>query len=880
MRNFKSYQVQPNIPQNLTFLEALSRNMWWCWTRDAVELFRRIDRDIWEETGHNPVLLLGRVDQARLDALTRDTAFLAHMEAARRALDSYVGEKATWFRRVHDGADTGPLVAYFSAEFGLTECLSIFAGGLGILAGDHLKSASDLGVPVVGVGLLYQQGYFRQQLDQAGRQKEIYEDNDFALLPLEPERRPADGTPLIIQIQLPGRTVFAQVWHANVGRLPLYLLDTNIPANVAPEDRDLTDQLYGGDSDLRLRQEILLGIGGVRALEALGLQPTVFHMNEGHSAFLALERARRLMSEHRLSFHEARAAATAGLVFTTHTPVAAGNDAFPPDLVARYFEDYRQELGLTRNELLGLGRSDQAREDEPFQMSVLALHMASYANGVSRLHGQVSRRMWHGLWPGLPADEVPIGHVTNGVHYQSWISREMNQLYDRYLGPAWHEEPADSSVWERAEEIPPEELWRTHERRRERLIAFARGKLRVQLERQRAPRAEADVMASALNPRALTLGFARRFTAYKRANLLLSDPNRLARMLCDPQRPVQVIFAGKAHPRDDEGKEIIHRIVTLGREEPFRGRLVFLEQYDLTVARYLVQGCDVWLNTPRRPLEASGTSGMKATANGALNLSTLDGWWAEAWDELEPVAPQGGWAIGRGEEYTDAAEQDRLEAEALYSLLEQAVVPTFYNRAEDGLPRAWIESMQASITHLCPVYNTHRMVREYTEHFYVPALQHVERMLADDAAVARTVAAWQARVRMEWAAVSVSGVVTSPPAELPVRESVRVAVKVRLGKLTPDDVAVQLVVGLLDATGEIVPDTPIEMRATGPADGSTYVYEAANVPCTTSGAHGFTVRVLPGHADMPAPFIPGLINDLWQAVQASGSTAGFSRSSP
>ena len=748
-------------------------------------------------------------------------------------------------------------MAYFSAEFGITECLSIFAGGLGILAGDHLKSASDLGVPLVGVGLLYQQGYFRQLLDQAGRQQEVYEDNDFHLLPLIPERR--DGEPLKIHLPLPTGTVHAQIWRAQVGRIPLYLLDTNIPENPAPADRDITDQLYGGDAELRLKQELMLGIGGMRALEALGLDPVVYHMNEGHSAFLALERTRRLMAAQGLSFEEARTAASAGLVFTTHTPVAAGHDAFPPDLMARYFESYRRELGLSLPDLLGLGRQDPANGAEPFAMSVLALRFATYANGVSRLHGRVSRKMWRGLWPDVPEEEVPIGHITNGVHYRTWISQELNQLYDRYLGPAWREEPADASVWARADEIPPEELWRTHERRRERLIAFARGRLRAQLERYRAPRTEADAVAGALNPRALTLGFARRFTAYKRATLLLSDPDRLARLLNHPERPMQVIFAGKAHPRDEEGKEIIHRIVTLGREERFRGRLVFLEHYDTIVARYLVQGCDVWLNTPRRPLEASGTSGMKASANAVLNLSTLDGWWAEAWDVLEPVAPQGGWAIGRGEEYTDTGEQDRLEAEALYSLLEHIVVPAFYKRADDGLPHAWIDSMKAAITHLNPVYNTHRMVREYAERFYNPATAGVTHLLGEGASAARNLADWQARVRREWPNVTVVGIESGPPPEVTVCAEVHVAARVRLGALTPDDVAVQLIAGLLDTAGDIVAEPPIEMKATGPARDGVYLYDTQGMPCGTSGAHGYTVRVLPRHPDLAAPFIPGLI---------------------
>ncbi len=846
-----TFTVTPSLPASLERLRDLAYNLRWAWNHDAIELFRRLDSDLWESTGHNPVLMLGTIDQAQLEAAATDEGFLAHLARVSQDLDNYLTSESTWFRRTH-GATEGPLVAYFSAEFGLTECLSIFAGGLGVLAGDHLKSASDLGVPLVGVGLLYQQGYFRQYLNQAGWQQEAYEDNDFYNLPLILERSPS-GSSLTVEMAFPGRQVSAQVWRVEVGRVRLYLLDTNIPAN-RPADRDITDQLYGGDSDMRIRQEIVLGIGGYRALEALGLQPDVYHMNEGHSAFLSLERVRRLMEIHHLSFAEAREAVSAGLVFTTHTPVEAGHDAFPPSLMDRYFTDYySRSLGLSRHDFLALGRRNPDNDNEPFNMTILALRMASHSNGVSRLHGHVSRQMWQGLWPGVPKDEIPIDHVTNGVHFLSWISREMKDLYDRYLGLRWREEPADQRVWKRAEFIAAEELWRTHERRRERLVAFVRRRLREQLRRRGASQTEIEAADEVLDPEALTIGFGRRFATYKRATLLLRDPARLARILNNPGRPVQIIFAGKAHPQDDPGKELIRQIVGLARQEEFRRRVVFLEDYDMAMARYMVQGADVWLNTPRRPLEASGTSGMKAAANGVLNLSIPDGWWDEAY------RPEVGWAIGRGEIYNDPGYQDQVEAEALYDLLERDVVPTFYDRDSGGLPRRWLALMKASIGTLCHFFNTHRMLWEYVGSFYLPAANRYRQLAADEMARARALAAWKARVQKGWPQIRVVAAEAKPLTGLRAGSTICVRAWIDLGDIGPDDVAVELYMGRLDAAGEIVDATTTLMQAVGLEGDSTYLFEANSVPCLKSGLQGYTVRVLPHHPDLTTRFLPGLI---------------------
>ena len=867
MKPIRTFTVSPKMPPALQPLRDLAYNLRWAWNHDAIALFRRLDRDLWEAADHNPVRLLGDVDQAQLEAAAADEGFLAHLARVYRDFTSYMAGESTWFSRVH-GMARAPLVAYFSAEFGVTDCLSIFAGGLGLLAGGHLKSASDLGIPLVGVGLLYQQGYFRQYLNESGWQQEAYEDNDFYNLPLRLERRP-DGSALAVEVPCPGRHVVAQVWGAQVGRVPLYLLDTNVSGNLRPEDRDITDQLYGGDLEMRIKQELVLGVGGYRALEALGLEPSVYHMNEGHSAFLALERVRRLMERHGLSFAEAREAASAGLVFTTHTPVEAGHDYFPPELVDRYLGEYARSLGLSRRDFLALGRRNPADDGEPLCTTILALRLAAHSNGVSRLHGQVTRRMWQSIWPEVPEDEIPIGHVTNGVHFRSWISDEMDQLYDRYLGPRWEEEPADETVWQGIERVPAEELWRTHERRRERLVAFARRRLRAQLEQRGAPQAEIEAADEVLDLDALTIGFARRFATYKRATLLLRDPERLARILNDPKRPVQVIFAGKAHPRDDAGKELIRQIVGLARQPTFRRRVVFLEDYGMTVARYLVQGADVWLNTPRRPLEASGTSGMKAAANGVLNLSTLDGWWDEAWSMASARSVPIGWAIGRGEGYDDPEYQDQVEAEALYNLLERDVIPTFYDRGIDGLPRGWIARMKASIAALCHFYNSHRMVHEYTDRFYLPAAARYDRLTADGMARVKALAGWRARVDGCWAGARVEAVEAGPLTDLHVGSQVRVRAWVRLGALAPDDVAVQLYLGRVNASGAMVEAETVPMRLVGPDRDGLALFETEAAICRRSGLHGFTVRLLPNHPDLTTPFVPGLITWAGPAVRVT-----------
>jgi starch phosphorylase len=836
-------------------LEQLASNLKWCWDHELISLFRRLDEDLWEGTMHNPLEMLGQIKQQRFTELAADDSFLSQLRRAGQRFDEYM-ESTKWYERRYNQRPSDPIIAYFSFEFGITESLQIYNGGLGILAGDHLKSASDLGVPLVGIGLLYQEGYFRQYLNADGWQQESYPQNDFYNLAVLLERD-EEGSPLLIKVAYPGRDVYAQVWYAKVGGLRLYLLDTNIEQN-SRQDQDITDQLYGGDLDMRLKQEIMLGIGGVRALKAVGLAPKIYHMNEGHSAFLALERIRLLKQEHDLSFDQAKEIIKAGSIFTTHTPVPAGIDYFPSDLIGRYFGNYYRDLGVSHEEFMALGRQNPSDPYEPFCMAILAMRLAVYSNGVSKLHGEVSRKTWQGVWPNVPAQEVPIGSVTNGMHQPSFVSRDMTGLYDRYLGPRWRTTPADAKLWSRADRIPSAELWNTHERRRERLVSFVRQRLREQLERRGAAQAELLAADEVLNPEALTIGFARRFATYKRATLLLRDPDRLIRILCDRDQPVQIIYAGKAHPHDNPGKELIRQIVHLARREELRPRLVFLENYDMNIARYLLQGVDIWLNTPLRPHEASGTSGMKAAANGVLNCSILDGWWNEAY------TPEIGWAIGSGEDYDDRNLQDHVESNALYNLLEQEIVPLFYNRSSDGLPRAWIDKMKASIKATGPVFNSHRMLQEYTEKYYTPAYERYERLVAEEMAPAKAFADWKRRVREHWPQIHIEHVESDIPAETQVGVANRIRCRIHLGVLSPQDVKVELYHGAVDASGEILNPKIVEMEPEKQAlepnkERQTYTF-VGELALETSGQHGFTVRIVPSHPEQVNPFETGLIH--------------------
>lgn len=842
--------VVPKLPRALKRLEDLAYNMRFAWDQDTIALFRRLDPELWETVYHNPVKMLGMLSQERLRDLQNDTSFIASYERVLADFDAYMAANDTWYDKQYGDTDK-PLIAYFSMEFGITECFQNYSGGLGILSGEHLKSASDLNIPLIGVGLLYQEGYFQQYLNSDGFQQEMYPINDFFNLPLQLERD-SNGEPLKVSVDLPGRKLWAQIWRAQVGRVNLYLLDSNISDNEREEDRSLTDRLYGGDRRTRIRQEILMGIGGIRALELLDLRPDVLHMNEGHSVFSSLERTKQLMQEEGLSFHQAREIIAASTVFTVHTPVPAGLERFGFDLIDEHFTDYMKELGMSREEFIDLGREDMG-DYELFSMSVMALKFSYGANGVAALHGDVSRDMWQWMFPGVPTDEVPITSITNGIHVQTWTSREMGSLYDRYLDPKWRISPSEEGLWDAIESIPDAELWRTHARRRERLVAFCRSKLKEQLINRGAPQSDIDAADEILNPDALTIGFARRFATYKRATLIFRDLERLDAIVNNPERPVQFIFAGKAHPHDMGGKELIRRIVEVARMPQFRHSIVFLENYDMNVTRYMLQGSDIWLNNPRRPKEASGTSGMKVIYNGGLNLSILDGWWAEGYE------PDHGWAIGNGEEYDEEnwEDQDRIEGLAVYNILENDIAPKFYDRGRDGIPRAWMQMVKKSIKRMAPFFNTSRMVQQYTDMFYMKNFERVQEMRADSMKAGLAYADWRQNIERVWSQVSVSDVELDSK-NTNVGSKATVTAQVYLGELKPEDVKVQLYVGSLDTRGDIIEGDAHDMTVASENGDGNYVF-TTDFKYARSGDHGLSVRVMPEHDFMHTNFQPNLI---------------------
>jgi starch phosphorylase len=692
-------------------LEALARNLWWTWDPSCISLFRELDPVRWFECGHNPIALLQQMPIEALEERALQVSLHSTINYAYRRMQEYLASKQTWGAR-HAGVLWARPVAYFSAEFGLHESLPIYSGGLGILSGDHLKSASDLGVPLVAVGLYYDQGYFKQRLDMEGQQQEDYIDVDSALLPLRPATR--NGQPVTITIQTRTGSIAARVWQVAVGRVTLYLLDSNVDGN-QPEDRELTARLYGGDTRTRIRQELLLGVGGMKALAALGIRPGVIHLNEGHSAFAPLEAMRQRMESEGIDAWEALTRTASKVVFTTHTPVPAGHDRFEPALVEEHLGPLRDALGLGHDEFLGLGRVDPANGGETFCMTVLALKSCRRANAVSSLHGQVSRAMWRELYPGVNVQHVPIGHVTNGVHVASWLAPQMRRVYDRHFGTDWPARATSPDLWEGVEQIDDGEIWETHQTLKNQLIATARRRA-VRFASSRGESAEAiALLRRALSPDALTIGFARRFATYKRANLILRDLEMLETFVNDQQRPIQLIFAGKAHPRDQAGKDVLAQVAQLTRDPRFAGKILFLEDYDIHVGRLLVQGVDLWLNNPRRPLEACGTSGQKVVLNGGLNLSVLDGWWAEAYDGLN------GFAIGSGDTHTSAEIHDARDAAALVQALREEVIPLYYDRDSDGLPRQWIARMKRAIRTLGWRFSADRMVTDYVLKSYVPA---------------------------------------------------------------------------------------------------------------------------------------------------------------
>lgn len=846
-----SFEVVDELPELLRPLRMLASNFRWTWHHPTREVFRAIDRNLWEQVEHNPLQLLAQVSRDRIAALAEDAVFLAQLKTCADDLDAYL-TGPNWYNQRPDN-DPNTCIAYFCAEFGVSEALPIYSGGLGVLAGDHLKAASDLGLPLVGVGLLYARGYFRQYLSPDGWQQEHYPPLDFYELPLQLVRK-EDGQPLRVEVEFPDRTVTCQIWRTEVGRVPLYLLDSNVLEN-APADQGITDTLYGGDDEMRIRQELILGVGGMRALTALGIEPTVCHMNEGHAAFMTVERIRQYMAKHGCDFRTARQVIVNGNVFTTHTPVPAGFDLFRIELLEPYTRRLVEGTGLSFSEFVRMGRLDPHNDAEAFNMAVLAMGNADFVNGVSELHAEVTREMFHGRWPDYPEDEVPIEAVTNGIHTTTWTCARMTELFDTYLGPEWRTDPSNPEIWKRIRNVPDAELWAIRDNQRGDLVRFVRKYLRDVAGRRGMGRATFGHVESILDPRILTIGFARRFATYKRATLMLTDRERLKQLLFHPERPVQIVIAGKSHPRDDGGKRLIQELNHFIQNEGARARMVFLEDYDMRIARMLVQGVDVWLNNPRRPMEASGTSGMKVVPNGGLNCSILDGWWDEGY------APGLGWAIGERLDLGDHMQQDWLDSRTLYHLIETDIAPTFYHRVDGAIPYGWVEMIRQSIESLAWRFSTSRMVRDYAEKGYLPSDARYRALHADGQAKGREVLTWRERVQAAWPNVKIVSVKDSAQAANIIGRDIEVTAVVDLGGLSTEDVVVEALVGKVGSTRDLYREHLIELTPRE-ASGSGVTY-AASLPLSKAGNQGYTLRVRPRRDGIPVAHELPLVR--WEA---------------
>jgi starch phosphorylase len=829
----REFLVSPALPPAISRLGELAHNLMWSWDHVTRPVFRRLDPRLWRECQRNPVAMLGQIPPETLEKAASDPRYIALYQTACRRYDAYMGEPS------ETGRDTMK-VAYFSMEYGLMESLTIYSGGLGILSGDHMKAASDAHLNLVGIGLLYQKGYFQQYLSPDAWQVEKYSVNDFYAWPVQPALDAA-GNELRIELVMPNGSCQVKVWRMKIGRVDLLLLDTNIPENANSPYRDITDQLYGGDTTTRIQQEIVLGVGGMRALKALGLEPTVFHMNEGHSAFLALERIRLLMQDHKLSWEEALEAARTNNVFTTHTPVPAGIDMFDRGLVNQYLHDYCERHGVPFDKFLALGQGGTDQQGDRFSMAVLALKASAYRNAVSRLHAEVSQEMFTKLWPDLPVHEVPITPITNGVHLPTWINYDLAQLYDGYLAPDWRDRYADPAIWSQIPDIPNGELWEVHRRRKRRLVNFVRERLLGRAIERRAPSAEQRRVSEIFDPEVFTIGFSRRFATYKRATLIFRDKERLKKILTHPQMPVQLIVAGKAHPMDNPGKQLIREIVLLSRDPEFSKHIVFVEDYDIELGRELVQGVDLWLNNPRRGEEACGTSGMKAALNGTLNLSILDGWFDEAYEV------SGGWAIGDRDNYSP--ELDDVHASSIYSLLENEILPMYYRGREEGVPQAWTQRVKQSLMNLSPMFNCQRMIHEYTTRLYESAHAAHLKVRADDYQFAREKAAWTARVDHVWHDVQISDLGEGPGRSVLTGTPIRLRAAVDLAGLTPSDVRVEAVVGHVSHEGKLEDTSVVTLPSLG-EQGSHTVFGRDYVPHQT-GRLGYTLRISPNHCDDP-----------------------------
>ena len=833
---FNRITVNPQLPKRIGRINEIANNLWWSWNTDFLRLFKVIDIDLWERCNKNPVKFLKAVAQDKLEAASKDVQFLKEYDKVVADFDGYMNSKNTWFSAKYPDNKTD-LIAYFSAEYGLDQTIAIYSGGLGILSGDHLKSASDLGIPLVAVGLLYKNGYFNQRIDKYGMQQAEYRDLDLYDLPINPVKD-VDGNDLMIYIKFPRRRIYLKVWEINVGRIKLYLMDSDIDLN-NDEDRDTTARLYGGDQEMRIRQEIILGMGGVNLLRRLGLNPTIYHMNEGHSAFLNLEVIKNIIKEKQVSFEVARDIASSKTVFTTHTPVPAGNDIFPIGLVEKYFKDFWPRLGLSREEFLKLGMKPQEGLDPGFNMGIFALKIAGKKNGVSKLHGEVSRELFSDVWPHIAPSESPITYVTNGVHTCTWLAPKLKDLYNKYLIPYWQDNIHEDYVWEKIKTIPDDKLWKVHMDRKAKLIALVKENVTRRLRREGVSYDEIVEATSKLNPEALTIGFARRFATYKRATLIFKDLERITQILNDENKPVQLIFAGKAHPADREGADLIKYIHEISMKPQFKGKIFILENYNIEISRYMVSGVDIWLNNPRRPMEASGTSGQKASVNGVVNFSVLDGWWAEGYNQ------KNGWSIGTNKEYSSYEEQDRADSESIYYTLENKIIPTYYNKDKDGISKGWMELMKNSIMSTGGKYSTARMLVDYTNQLYMPLCNLTKKYYNDLNKVAEY-DAWKQNMYASWKDVQIEQLENNADnITVDAGTSIDVKCSVVLPNIDPGSVRVEVYYGKFLEDGTVQDVKIIPMKMDGKEEENKKYYYTAKIDLSSGGNYGYSFRVMP-----------------------------------
>ena len=840
---FNRITVNPQLPKRIEKISEIANNLWWSWNTEFLRLLKKIDRDLWEQSSKNPIKFLKQVSQERLELVSKDVSFLKEYDKVVENFEDYMSSKNTWFSNKYPN-DKKDLIAYFSAEYGLDETIALYSGGLGILSGDHLKSASDLGVPLVAVGLLYKNGYFNQKISGYGVQETEYKDIDIKNLPIHPVKD-AKGEDLIIFVKFPERRIYLKAWQINVGRIKLYLLDSDIEKNNEKE-RDVTSRLYGGDQEMRIRQEIVLGMAGVKLLKTLGLNPTIYHMNEGHSAFLNLEIIKDIIAEKQVSFDVARDIASSKTVFTTHTPVPAGNDIFPLNLVEKYFKDYWYKLGISKEEFLKLGMKPCKELDSGFNMGILALKIAGKKNGVSKLHGAVSRELFSEVWPNIAANESPIAYVTNGIHTCSWLSPQLKELYNKYLIPYWQDNMHQEFVWEKIKNIPNDKLWEAHQERKIKLLDIVKTNVTKRLRRSGISYDEINEITSKLNPNALTIGFARRFATYKRATLIFKDLERITQILNNSQRPVQLIFAGKAHPADKEGQDLIKYIHEVSMMPQFKGKIFLLENYNIAMSRYLVSGVDVWLNNPRRPMEASGTSGQKASVNGVINFSVLDGWWAEGYTQTN------GWTIGTNAEYTSYEEQDLADSQSIYNTLETKIIPTYYDKDKDGISKKWIEIMKNSIITTGGKYSTARMLVDYCNNLYMP-LCHLTKEYYEDLNNVTAFNTWKNDLYINWKDIKITQENNLDNITIDAGNCIEVNAEVYLPNISIENVSVETYYGKILENGIVEDVSIIPMELVDEDEEERKYYFSAKIKLTTGGNYGYTFRVMPKHEMLLEP---------------------------